>query len=72
MASSRREWKATDWAKMMVVVVVGGCNERKGKIWWWKQGRKGIEAKRLKTFISEEHSRKNILMDLKGEAKGGD
>lgn len=48
-----------------VEVVVGGCNER-------KQGRKRIEAKQgLKTFISEEHSRKNILMDLKGAKQRG-
>lgn len=40
---------------------------RKARRRKWGESREGG---RLETFISEEHSRKNILMDLKGEEWG--
>ena len=50
----------------------GGCNERQRETGKRKELRRngggggGVGGGRLETFISEEHSRKNILMDLKG------
>lgn len=44
--------------------------ERQGKRGKGSEANREREGGRLETFISEEHSRKNILMDLKGEEWG--